>query len=474
MVARLTTILATLALVVAACGDDGANSTTTRPAAVPTTATTAAGIPTTTGPRTTTGPPTTRPQSTTVPLPGSDGPTLLRSDLDRLVADLSPEDRAALTSGGRDFGADLFGVLATGDGNLAISPTSIRLALAMATAGAGGDTGTQLRDVLGFSMPADRLDEAINALDTLLASRNVVLGEGEYALSVRLAIANALWAQTGFPIEDAYLAALAQHYGAGLNIVDFVTAAEDARKAINAWVADATEARITDLVPEGALDALTRLVLTNAVYVDADWARPFDAAATAAAPFTLIDGSIVDVEMMRQQATLAYAAGNGWQAVRLPYAGNELGMVLVVPDQGRYVEVEASLGAGLLDDVRAQLGRADVALGLPKFEFRAQTGLDAALKSLGIVDAFSGDRADFNGISPGAGLFISDVIHEVFIRVDEKGTEAAAATAVIIRTTGALPKEPISLTIDRPFIFGLDDLESGELLFLGRVLDPTA
>ncbi|OFW64012.1 MAG: hypothetical protein A2135_03870 [Actinobacteria bacterium RBG_16_67_15] len=271
-----------------------------------------------------------------------------------------------------------------------------------------------------------------------------------------------------------YLDLLARNYGAGIRLVDFREAAEEARVAINAWVADETNDRITDLIPQGAIDELTRLVLVNAVYLDATWARPFDPEVTFDAPFFRLDGTEVSVATMHAyQMTSQYAAGDGWQAIDLPYTGDELSMVIVVPDSGRFAEVEALIAVGLLGEVRTALDTAIVDLSLPKFEMRNQLSLVEALRSLGIAQAFDPGVADFTGISTEDQLYVSDVIHEAFIAVDEAGTEAAAATAVIIGTT-SLPTDIVSLEIDRPFLFFLQDRTTGAVLFLGRVVDPSA
>jgi serpin B len=287
---------------------------------------------------------------------------------------------------------------------------------------------------------------------------------------VLVTIANALWGQDGHAFEADFLDALAENYGAGMRIVDFVGATEAARGVINEWVADETNDRITDLIPEGALGPMVRMVLTNAVYLDATWRVPFDPEATADGPFTLLDGPQVTVPIMHQEESLPYASGEGWQAVELPYVGGELAMTILVPDAGRYGEIEADAGA-LLDAVRGSEVRM-VRLGLPSFEFRTQTGLGDVLRRLGMPGAFDPATADFSGMTAAERLFISDVIHEAFIAVDEAGTEAAAATAVVMRATGA-PMDAVTLEIDRPFLFSLYDRETGAVLFMGRVLDPS-
>jgi len=321
--------------------------------------------------------------------------------------------------------------------------------------------------------PGD-LHAALNALDAALSERNrdpVQVGDREE--KVEISVVNSLWGQQGFEFLAEYLDLLATNYGAGMRLVDFKTAAEEARLAINEWVAEQTNDRITDLIPEGAVDELTRLVLVNAVYLDATWASPFSHDATFDAPFTLLDGTEVSVATMHASLSALYGRGEGWQAIDLPYTGDELSMLIVVPDEGRFAEIEALVAGGLLDEARASLEQSQVDLALPKFEMRNQLSLVDALRALGMTAAFDPDLADFTGISVEAQLYVTDVIHEAFIAVDEDGTEAAAATAVINGAT-SMPVDVIALDIDRPFLFFLQDRATGAVLFLGRVVNPTA
>ena len=256
-----------------------------------------------------------------------------------------------------------------------------------------------------------------------------------------------------------------------MRLVDYDGATEQARKTINGWVSDETHERIPELIPSGAISPATVLVLTNAVYLKAPWARPFRKEDTADAPFHRLDGSSVDVPMMHQSTKLSFAEGDGYAAVELPYAGNKLAMLLVVPDEGQFDAVMAGMDAAALDGIAAGLSGYQVTLAMPKFEFRTQVGLNDVLSQLGMPTAF-GDGADFSGMTTQTDLFISAVLHEAFISVDEEGTEAAAATAVIMDETAAA--QPAELTIDRPFIFAIRDTETGAVLFLGSVTDPSA
>lgn len=421
-------------------------------------------------------PTTTAPATTTSAAPSTGEPPAggyMIANVSRRQPDAPAADLAALAAGNRSFAADLYAVLAgASDENLAFSPLGIRIALAMTYAGAEGTTAVQMADALRFGVFGDRLHAAYNALDQALEARNVEFPAGPDGVErkVELSVVNALWGQQGFSFGDPFLETLAAEYGAGMYLVDFMEATEGARTAINEWVATETNERIPELIGPGVLSDLTRLVLTNAVYLDATWASPFDPNRTEAADFTLLDGSVVSADLMRATLTVPYAEGEGWQAVELPYVGDELAMLVIVPDAGAFSAVEASVADRL---EASDLIPEQVALALPRFEFRSQSGLLGPLRELGMVDALDAALADFSGMTGERDLFVSDILHEAFVAVDEQGTEAAAATAVVMDLRSA-PANPIVLEIDRPFLFALRDRETGTVLFLGRVLDPTA
>jgi serpin B len=255
-----------------------------------------------------------------------------------------------------------------------------------------------------------------------------------------------------------------------MRLVDYRGDPEGARRAINGWVADQTDERITDLIGEGVIDAVTRLVLTNAIALRAPWDTPFASEATAAGPFTPLSGAAREVPFMHQTEQLAYAEGDGWQAVELAYVGRELAMTVVVPAAGRFEPVIAGLDLGA---VLGALRPRQVSVGLPRWAFRTQAMLAEVLAAMGMPTAFT-DRADFSAMTAEAELFISRVVHQAYIAVDEKGTEAAAATAVVMRPTSAAVDPPVVLNVDRPFLFAIRDLPTNTPLFLGRVVDPTA
>ena len=287
--------------------------------------------------------------------------------------------------------------------------------------------------------------------------------------------ANALFGQAGTTWQQPFLDTLAAEYGAGIQTVDYVRDTEGARTAINAWTAERTRDKIPEIIPSGILDTLTRLVLVNTLYLKAPWETPFEKSFTEPATFTLLDGSATEVPMMRSAGAISApaASGDGWVAVQLAYAGREVAMTVVLPDEGRYDEVEASVVAGSLPDYLGALEEGEASVRLPSWTFRTQSPLRPALESLGVTVAFDPASADLSAMTTEEQLYVAAVLHEVFIAVDEEGTEAAAATAVVAGATSA-PADPLEFVADRPFLFVIHDVEHGTPLFLGRVLDPTA
>ena len=371
------------------------------------------------------------------------------------------------------FGMAMYRRIAADDpsANLVVSPTSIALALSMARAGARGQTATEMDAVLR-DLATDEHAAWVAALDSLLNARTGQFpdGSGEQQ-DVTLRIVNAPFAQRGFALETPYIEALGERFGAGLRLVDYINDAEAARRTINGWVEDQTEQRIPQLLAQGVVDGMTRLVLVNAIYLKAAWQLPFGEGATAPAPFTRLDRTAVDVPMMRVSWEFLYAAGEGWRAVELPYVGGKLSMLVILPDD--LAAFEATLDDATLARIVDGLTQRDVTLGLPKFGAESKLELKPILEALGMPTAFT-DAADFSGISTEAPLQISAVIHQANIDVDESGTEAAAATAVVLRVVSAGPGEPVTMTVDRPFMFALRDTETGAVLFLGRIADPSA
>jgi serpin B len=381
-------------------------------------------------------------------------------------------DQAGLVDGNNQFAFDLYGALKDGAGNLFCSPYSVSLALAMTYAGARGATEGQMARTLHFTLPQDRLHPAFNVLDSRLSQLGLG-AKGKDGKGFRLNIVNDIWGQQGYSFLAPFLDTLARNYGAGLRPLDFEAAPEASRTAINDWVGQKTEGRIKDLVPPGAIDSLTRLVLTNAIYFNAAWQYPFEKAATKDGAFHLLDGGEVTAPMMQQTKSLRYARGTDYQAVELPYDGSELSMLLLLPVSGRFAAFEESLDAGQLKAISGNLSSERVALTMPSYEFTSTFSLKKTLTALGMPDAFTGS-ADFSGMSGSRDLSIAEVFHKAFVAVDEAGTEAAAATAVVMRAMGVPDSELIEVTVDRPFIFLIRDNSTGTILFIGRVLNSGA
>lgn len=399
---------------------------------------------------------------------GSSGPTAA-SDLKRERNPSVPVNGVNnLVDGNNTFALDLYQTLRTQNGNLILSPYSISLALAMTHAGARSETEAQMAQVMHFP-PQAQLHPAFNALDLQLQKQPANPKKDQEPL--QLNIANAVWAEQTFSFLPEYLNTLALNYGAGIRLSDFINKPEPTRKEINDWVNDQTKEKIQNLLPEGTVNPDTRMVLVNAIYFKADWLDQFDANDTRDLPFTLLDGSKVNAPMMRQEMRIPYTSGDGYQAIELPYAGNAA-MEIIVPDEGRFEEIESALDYTMLSEILAGLEQSTVILRLPKFEFESSFLLSDALAGMGMPAAFDRNAADFSGMTGKKDLFISDVVHKAFVAVDEEGTEAAAATAVIMEAAGAAMPEGIILVIDRPFVFLIRDLQSGQILFIGRVLDP--
>jgi serpin B len=380
-------------------------------------------------------------------------------------------DIVALVDGNSVFAFDLYQALKDSNDNLFYSPYSISLALAMTYAGARGETEQQMADTLHFIHSQNHLHPAFNSLDMELSQRGEG-SKGKDGEGFRLNIVNAIWGQKDYAFLTEFLDILAENYGAGLRILDFVKSPEDARITINKWVSDETEARIKDLIPQGAIDSLTRLVLTNAIYFNAAWQFPFKEDATSDGTFYLLDGGQTIVPKMSQTESFGYAEGEDYQAVELPYDGQELSMIILLPKAGQFETFEDSMSYQIVQGIISDLERREVNLTMPKFEFESEFSLAQTLAAMGMPIAFSAN-ADFSGMTGNRDLSIAEVIHKSFISVDEAGTEAAATTAVIMKLT-ATPGMPVDVTIDRPFIFLIRDIETETILFIGRVLNPGA
>jgi serpin B len=407
----------------------------------------------------------TRPGSTPARVAAGPGQVTLPANAQLAVshAPRATPDRQhvpALVRGNTQFAFDLYHELAREqpDDNIFFSPNSISTALAMVYGGARGDTATEIADAFHFDLPPAQLHAAFNALDQLLNAPH----------EFELVTTNAVWGQRGFPFVQAYLDLLARDYGAGLRLADFARAAEQERVKINQYVEEQTKGKIKNLFGSGAVDAATRMVLVNTIYFKGEWVHPFLPGFTEPQPFHRVDGSTVDVPMMYQhgaQLMLSNPASLHLQAIKLAYKGGA-SIEVIVPEGGHFAEVERNFGPSMLRAITAAQQRQTLDFYLPKFSFRSTFTLNGTLQQLGVHHAF-GD-ADFSGIAPGGGLSISRVVHQATVTVDEKGTEAAAATGVAIETAG-FPE----VRVDRPFLFAITDDATGAVLFAGRVLDPS-
>ena len=390
----------------------------------------------------------------------------IKSDLAReRNPDVTPAELAEMVQGNAALAADVYRLAATAGGNLFLSPHSIRAALAMTYAGAANATATQMATALRFTLPEPALHAAFNALDLALAAR--ADGATGDTIPFRLTTASSIWGQAGWDFQAPFLDTLAVHYGAGLRVRDFEADPEGARADINRWVEERTNDRIKELLAKGTITDATRLVLTNAIYFSAAWADPFDASATADRVFSLGGDAQVMVPSLHQRAAYGYAEGPGYRVAEIPYDGGQLSMVVVEPDD--LAAFEAGLTGQRLADLAAQVQGYELDLTLPKFQFDAPLDLKEILRSLGMVDAFT-DAADFSRLDGTRGLVLTDVVHKGFIGIDERGTEAAAATAVVAGDTSLPPSA--TLVVDRPFLFFIRDRPTGAILFMGRVVDP--
>lgn len=389
----------------------------------------------------------------------------------------SEAELAELVAGNNAFAWALYGQInEEADDSFFLSPYSISTALGMTFAGARNNTETQMQSVLRYTLGQERIHPAFTAMNAVLEQRHESTVEGETGERPTLAVANSIWAQNDFTFRPEFVSLLQAAYGIEANTVDFVNATEAARNRINGWVSDHTEERIEELLVAGILTSLTRLVLTNTIFFKGSWRFPFHAARTADGVFYLATGEQATVPLMRQEARFAHTSNATLQAVQLPFVGNELAMLVVVPREGQFEVVEEQLIERGLEPIIAGLGAGRVDLTMPKYSLEAEFRLDDALGAMGMPEAFNPGAADFSGMAEiptrRDNLYISAVVHKAFLEVDESGAEAAAATAVVISTRGARPASPTEIRVDRPFLVVIRDVPTGAILFLGRVTDP--
>jgi serpin B len=396
---------------------------------------------------------------------------------------------AAVASGGpppspvseanNTFAADLYAKLSAEEGNLFFSPNSIETALVMTSAGARGKTLDEMKKVLGLTFEHWTFDKGAEPdvhreFSTLLKRLNAEKGADGKPRPYQLSIANALWGQKGFTFLPEFTEILEDNYGARLSNLDFKADTESARKSINAWVEKQTSDKIKDLLKPGVLTGDTRLVLTNAIYFKGKWAEPFEKAGTKEDTFHLAGGKDVKTPLMNRTGKCWYLETDDYQAVKLPYAGDALAMVIILPkkvDGLAAVEKSFSLQYSGLRGY----SREEVVLSLPKFTMTCEFNLAKTLAAMGMKDAFDPGAADFSGMDGKKGLFISAVVHKAFVDVNEEGTEAAAATGVAIAPALAViePKPPKVFKADHPFLFLIGSEAGASVLFMGRVSDPT-
>ena len=390
------------------------------------------------------------------------------------------EIKQIVVEGNNRFALKLYSELRTNEGNLFFSPYSISTALAMTYAGARGQTAAQMAEALDFpTVPRGenkRADTVLgrgrfhSAFGEIIKDLNTRGEKGGYELTV----ANALWGQKGYGFLQEFLELIKSNYDGGLSEVDFIRATEAARQTINAWVEKETKDKIKDLIKKGVLDSMTRLVLTNAIYFKGNWARQFKKEKTKEASFTLSSGEKVDVDMMNETAQFNYMETDSFQGLELPYVDDELSMIILLPKEidGLGSFEETFTGKNLSEWLR-KFRKQKVIISVPRFKMTSQFGLAEVLKSIGMAKAFSRD-ADFSGMNGKRDLFISAVIHKAFIDVNEEGTEAAAATAVVMRLTSVRPDRIPVFRADHPFLFLIRDNHSGSILFVGRMMTPSA
>ncbi len=382
-------------------------------------------------------------------------------------------DAAAATQATNALALELLPRLGAPRANAVFSPYSVQAALAMVSAGAAGQTASQIGRVL-HAADLQSLQASNASLSSALARASALPHGARAADAARLQIANGLFIQSGLLLKPQFVATLSDNFGAAPQRVSFRLRPAAARQRINAWVASRTANRITHLMPPGAISPQTALVLANAIYLRAHWKSPFDLTATSPGPFFPAAGARVTAHFMTQQPLqLPYARGTGYQAVQLPYLNSTLSMLIVMPQLGTLASFEQSLSIAALTGLRQALAPRLVALRMPRFHLDGSASLDDLLKALGMPLAFS-DNADLSGITAQARLKISRVQHAADLMVNESGTVATAATGVALAPTAvAAPSRPVQLALNHPFLLFLRDDTTGTILFAARVADPT-
>ena len=396
--------------------------------------------------------------------------TLVKAQVARLDSPTVTDAQVTeLVQGNTTFALDLYKTVTKHNNtNLIYSPYSISLAFSMVYAGAQRETEAQMAHVLHF-LPQTMQHQTFNALDQHIANLPRQVGQGVKGETFQFHNVNAVWGQQGFPFEQDYLNILAQQYGAGLHTVDFVQNPGESRELINTWVAQRTNNRIKDLMPVETITPQTRLVLVNAIYFKASWLFPFDTSSTRNGAFTLLDGSEVRVPLMKQHTVRApYLETDTYQAIQVPYLGQTVDMLMVLPKQGHFESIEDQLNTTLFNTIREGAQERDVTLTMPRFDVKTSLDLEPLLQDMGMSNPFTAS-ADFSKIANDQGLFISAAVHQGTITVDEHGTEATAATGIAMNASGM---QRADMNLNHPFIFAIIERKTGTVLFLGRVVNP--
>ena len=380
---------------------------------------------------------------------------------------------ADLVRGNNEFALDLYGRLAKGAGNRFISPFSVSCALAMTYSGARGQTAAQIARAMHFNLPAADLHPAWHRLISDLHDRNESSTGPKSTPAVQLSTANALWAQSGERILPEFQKLVESYYDGGLIPVDFRESPAAARDYINHWVEEHTGGKIKDLIKPGHIDSHTVLILTNAIYFKALWATPFAEKLTRPDDFHASAGEKVRVDMMHLIGRFRYAEDAAAQVLELPYQGGNLSMVVALPRTADGLpQLESALSLARLDGWLGSLADRRIDVNLPRFKLTAESELKDALSSLGMPAAFAADKADFSGMTPTGEFAISAVVQKAFVEVEEKGTEAAAATGVVMARASMVQAPPPVFRADHPFLFLIRDNKTGSILFLGRLVRP--
>jgi serpin B len=381
---------------------------------------------------------------------------------------------AALVQGNNTFALDLYARLGQGDGNRFISPFSISTALAMTYAGAQDETALQMAKALRFTLPPSQLHPAFHTLIAMLHGRTATQVAPDRPADVQLFTANALWTRAGERILADFQKRIEINYQGGLRPVDFQHAPEEARQTINAWALEQTRGKIKDLLGSTHIDSKTLLIITNAMYFKALWASPFSRERTTQEDFHASLSDVVRVDMMKQAGRFRYDDEASFQVLELPYRGDSLAMVILLPKvKDGLGALESSLTAAKIDNCVSKMSSHRMEVSLPKFKLTAECELKDALSELGMPVAFNPTAADFSGITGTRELAISAVVHKAFVEVEERGTEAAAATGVVMaRTAVKIVQPPVIFRADHPFFFLIRDTSTGTILFLGRLVRP--